>query len=98
MATDLPLGQVVDLTIAFEDVSGNPAIAPGSVVWVSGTPATATIAGGTPDTTAIVTALAEGDTEITATSGGISATFDITVIAGIATQATISAGTPHAPA
>jgi hypothetical protein len=41
-----------------------------------------------------VVAVAEGDTQISAVSGGITATYDITITGAEATQATISAGTP----
>ena len=94
MATTLTLGQQVVLTVAYEDASNNPAQPPGAVTWTSGTPATATVTVGTPDTTATVVSIAEGDTEITASSGGITATYDIEVAGGPATQATITAGTP----
>jgi hypothetical protein len=94
MATTLSIGQQVILTVAFEDAAGNPAQPPGAVSWASGTQATASVTVGVPDTSATVVSLAEGDTEITASSGGITATYDIEVTGGPATQATITAGTP----
>lgn len=48
-----------------------------SVTWTSSTPATATVSN-----TGLVHALAAGDTTITATNGGVSATCAVTVSAG----------------
>jgi len=97
VATDLPVGEIIDLTVAYTDSHGNPAQQPGPVSWSSSQTSIATVAGGTPDTGAVVTPVAEGTTTISAVSGGITATLDITVVAGVATTGTITAGTPQTP-
>ena len=86
---------MVEFTVAFEDASGAPAQPPGAVSWTSASGSIATIQPSVDeDTVATVTAVAEGDSEMTATSGGISASYDITVSEAPATQATITAGDP----
>ncbi len=95
---DVSNGDLIDLTVAFKDGKGDAATKPGPVTWTSSTPAVATVAAGSDDTTATVTSLTVGDTTITSSSGSINATIDINVIAAAATQATITAGTPTPPA
>jgi hypothetical protein len=100
MAVALPKGKAVDLTIAFEDDAGNPAEAPGAVTWTSSDDEIATVdPDADDDTEAVATAVAEGAATITGSSNGISATIDIdvTVEAGGAVTANISAGEPYQP-
>jgi hypothetical protein len=94
MATDLTLGQQVELTVAYQDASGNPAQKPGAVTWTSSAPSIVQVEAESDDTKAQAGSLAEGNATITATSGSITATIAITVAAGAATQGTITAGTP----
>lgn len=100
MAVALPKGKAVDLTIAFEDDLGNPAEAPGAVTWTSSDDEIATVdPDADDDTEAVATAVAEGAATITGSSNGITATIDIdvTVEAGGAVTANISAGEPYQP-
>jgi hypothetical protein len=99
MAVNLPLGLVVDLTVAYTDAGGNAAPQPGPITWASDNTAVATVVGGTApaDAAAVATPVTEGTANITATSGGIVASIAITVIAGVATVGTITAGTPRNP-
>jgi Bacterial Ig-like domain (group 2) len=98
MEVTLPLGLWVDLTVAYVDANGNPAAPPGPVAWSSSDP---TIASINPNTgnqlVATVQPVKEGSVTITAASGSITATIAITVAAGVAVSATITAGTPYTP-
>jgi hypothetical protein len=104
MEVDLPLGKVVDLTVAYEDANGDHASPPGPITWSSSDESIATVeAEDDPSdgTVAVVTSVAEGSATITAQSGEITATLDITVQAaegGDAVSATITAGEPRDPA
>lgn len=96
MSVALQIGQSVGLTISFLDAGGMPAAKPGAVTW---TTSDATVVSVTPntndDTQAIAVSVKEGATAtLSATSGGLSATVDISVGAGPAISASIAAGTP----
>ena len=101
MEVDLPLGKVVDLTVAYEDANGDHASAPGPITWTSSDESIATVEAAddpTDGTVAVATSVAEGSATITAQSGEISATIDITVQAaegGDAVSASITAGEPR---
>ncbi len=94
---DVPNGDLIDLSVAFKDGKGDPATKPGPVTWTSSADAVATVAAKADDTTATVTSLTVGTATITATSGAISGTVDINVIAAAATEADVSAGQPYTP-
>jgi Big-like domain-containing protein len=102
MAVELPNGQVVDLTVAYEDANGDHASPPGPITWSSSDEEIATVeanADPADGTVALVTAVAEGAATITALSGGITATLDVDITAsgGDAVSGTITAGEPHDP-
>jgi hypothetical protein len=99
MAVNLPLGLVVDLTVAYADAGGNAAPQPGPIAWASDNTAVCTVLGGNApaDAAAVATPVTEGTANITAVSGGVTASIAITVIAGVATVGTITAGTPRNP-
>jgi uncharacterized protein YjdB len=93
---DMKAGQEVDLSVAFQDASGGTTPAPGPVTWTSSDDKIATVeADSGDDTKAVALAIADGTATITAASDNIDGTIDITVEAGEAVTATITAGTPH---
>jgi hypothetical protein len=96
MAVALQFGQSVGLTISFLDANGLPATEPGPVTWTSSDPTTVTITpNATDDTQATAVSVKEGSlSTISAVSGSITATIDISVGAGPAVSGTITAGVP----
>jgi plastocyanin len=77
----------LQLTAAPKDQNGNALAA--TIVWSSGTPASATVG----SSTGLVTGVAAGTSVITATSGTVSANVTITVTPQILTSITVSGGT-----
>lgn len=100
MAVELTLTQRVDLTVAYTDGAGAPAPKPGPVTWSSSDETIALVnADDTDDTRSVVSSVAVGTATISAVSGGITATLEVTVAAGAATAAAIEPGEPYeAPA
>jgi hypothetical protein len=94
VSTSLALNQHVDLTVSFKDAEGNAAPQPGAVTWTSSDVAVATVQGNTPDTGATVTPVAVGETTVSAASGTLTGTIQVTVTAAPATEAEVTAGTP----
>lgn len=93
MAVQLPIGNHVPLSVAFTDSAGDAAPKPGAVTWTATDPSIATLTpGASDDTTCDIAAAKIGVTTISATSGSITATIEIDVTAGNASQATITAG------
>ncbi len=80
------IGETAQLAAEVSDANGN-AIADAAVAWASADEAVATV-----DATGLVTAVANGETTVSATSGGASASASVAVMA----QAAPSAG-PEAP-
>ena len=78
------IGETAQLAAEVSDANGN-AIADAAVTWASADEAVATV-----DATGLVTAVANGETTVSATSGGASASASVTVMA----QAAPTAGPP----
>jgi hypothetical protein len=94
MAVSLPIGDHVGLTIAYTDSAGDAAAKPGAIAWASTDPTIATVAIGADDATADVVAVKTGTVTISAVSGGITATLEVDVIAGVAAAGVITPGAP----
>jgi hypothetical protein len=95
--------QQVDLSVAFLDKAGNPAVVDGAPVWSSSddTVLTVTAAADGLSATAVATGkLGQAQVSVTADADlgagttSISGTLDVTVQAGSAVVANIAAGTP----
>lgn len=95
--------QQVDLTVAFADKAGNPASVDGAPVWTSSDETVLTVAAGADGLSAVATATGKlGTAQVTVTADAdlgsgttsIAGTLDVTVLAGQAVAAVVSAGAP----
>ncbi|MEZ4588270.1 MAG: Ig-like domain-containing protein [Gemmatimonadales bacterium] len=83
--TLLSLGQTAQLTATGRD-AGGAQMPPGALTWTSGNPAVASVSG-----SGLVTAVGDGTTQITLSSGAVSAQASVTV-ATLVANLTISGG------
>jgi len=95
--------QQVALTVAFADKAGNPAPVDGAPVWTSSDETVVTVTAAADGLSAVATAVGKlgtaqvsvaADADLGAGNTTITGVIDITVLAGAAVAAVVSAGAP----
>ena len=96
MSTQLRIGERANAEVHFVDQAGNPTGSPGPVHWSSSAPNVASVEqanGG--DQHAIITGINMGSAMISASSGTISESVSVMVLAGPAVSARITVSEPY---
>lgn len=90
MSVSMRIDQSVELTVAFMDRRGNPVEPTDPIVWSGGGSITPSADG----KSAVVVPSTVGDSQVTASSGSLSATMDITTTQALPASMTITAADP----